>query len=320
MFVTRAITDVGLERLRAVCDVDLWDEATPPPYETLVVRTSGCVGLLALLTDRVDAALLDACTDLRVVSNFAVGYDNVDVEACSARGIAVGHTPGVLTEATADLAFCLLIAAARHVPAAQQSVLRGEWRTWEPRGFLGRHLQFGTIGIVGMGRIGMALARRCHKGWGMHVLYADPRTNEDAERELHAQRVPLRQLLAQSDFISLHAPLVPETEYMIDAAALRAMKPTAVLVNTARGALVDQDALFDALTQGRLHAAGLDVTDPEPVATEDPLLHLPNCIVTPHIASATVRARDAMAEIAAENLILGIEGRALRHAVGRRVN
>ena len=318
VFVARLIPEAGLERLRAVCDVDVWEEPLPPSYEVLVERTKGCAGLLSLLSDRVDEALLNECPELRVVSNYAVGLDNVDVAACVSRGIAVGHTPGVLTEATADLALCLLLAAARLVPEAQESIRRGEWRTWQPMGFVGRDLKHATLGVVGMGRIGKALARRCFAAWGMHVLYADPERNEEADRELHAERVPLKQLLAQSDFISLHAPLTAETQLMIDADALRVMKPTAVLVNTSRGALVDQDALFDALSQGRIFAAGLDVTDPEPMVPEDPLLYLPNCVVTPHIASATMRARNAMAEIAADNLICGIEGRPLRHAVGRR--
>jgi lactate dehydrogenase-like 2-hydroxyacid dehydrogenase len=303
--------------LRRSLDVDVWAGSLPPPYEQLVERTRGCAGLLSLLTDRVDAALLDACPELRVVSNFAVGFDNIDVAACRSRGIAVGHTPGVLTEATADLAFALLISAARLVPEAQDSVKRGEWRTWEPLGFVGCDLHGATLGIVGMGRIGAALARRCAHGWGMRVLYSDPAPNEEVERELGAERVPLSELLAESDFVSLHAPLTAETELLVDAAALQRMKSTAVLVNTARGGLVDQDALFEALSSGQLFAAGLDVTDPEPMVPEDPLLHHPRCIVTPHVASATRRTRDAMAEIAADNLVCGIEGRPLRHAVGR---
>jgi len=320
VFVTRLIPEAGLERLRDACEVDVWGDPLPPPHETLVERSRGCVGLLTLLTDRVDAELLDACPDLRVVSNFAVGHDNVDVAACAARGVAVGNTPGVLTEATADLAFALLIAAARHLTEARDAVRRGAWRTWEPRGHVGRDLRHATLGVVGMGRIGQALARRCFGGWGMEILYTDPRPRGDVERELHAERLPLDQLLARSDFVSLHAPLTAETELLIDAEALALMKPTAILVNTARGGLVDQDALFDALTEGRLYAAGLDVTDPEPMVPEDPLLHHPRCVVTPHVGSATARARDAMAEIAAENLLRGIEGRPLLHPVGRHTS
>lgn len=317
VFVSRKIPETGMERLRAICDVDVWDEPLPPSYDELVARTRGCTGLLSMLTDRVDDALLTECADLRVVSNFAVGYDNVDVAGCVSRGIAVGNTPGVLTEATADLALCLLLAAARLLPEAQDSIKRGEWHSWEPLGFVGRDLQHATLGVIGMGRIGAVLARRCTAAWGMHVIYADPEPNEDIERELHAERLPLRQLLVQSDFISLHAPLTAESESLIDSEALSLMKETAILVNTARGGLVDQDALFDALTSGGIFAAGLDVTDPEPMYPEDPLLHLPNCVITPHIASATARARDAMAEIAADNVICGMAGRPLRHSVGR---
>ncbi len=316
IFVTRRIPEIGLHRLRESCEVDVWEDALPPSHANVMERTRDCVGLLSLLSDRIDVALLDACPALRVVANYAVGFDNIDVSACTERGIAVGNTPGVLTEATADLAFCLLIAAARSLGAAERSVRAGEWRTWEPRGFVGRDLTGATLGVIGMGRIGSALARRCHAGWGMRVLYAGPRAKPDVDTALGAQHVPLPQLLGECDFLSLHAPLTTATEHVIDARALALMKPSAVLVNTARGRLVDQTALHEALASGRLFAAGLDVTDPEPLSPDHPLLTLRNCIVVPHVGSATVGARDAMAEIAADNILRGISGEPLRHAVG----
>ncbi len=319
VFVTRIIPEEGLARVRAACDADVWDGPLPPSYETLVERTRECDGLLSLLTDRVDAALMDACPRLRVISNFAVGFNNIDIAAATERGLPVGNTPGVLTDATADMAFCLLIAAARQLVAAERSIRDGEWRTWEPMGFIGQDLVGATLGILGMGRVGAALAARCHHGFGMRVLYTDPLQNADVERDLGAERVAVERLLAESDFVSLHANLDDATRGMIDAAALAAMKPNAVLVNTARGPLVDQAALLHALRSGEIFAAGLDVTDPEPMAADDPLLAEPRCIVAPHIASATVRTRGAMAEIAADNLLAGLDGRPLRHSVNPEV-
>ncbi len=315
VFVTRRIPDAGLDALRAHCDVDVWQPDVPPAQEELLARARDCDGLVTLLSDRIDAALIAACPRLRVVSNYAVGVDNVDLRACAARGIAVGNTPDVLTDATADLALALLLAVARRLPEAERAVRSGAWRTWEPRGHVGLDLVGATLGVVGLGRIGAAFARRCRGAWGMRVLYAAPRRVVAAEEELAAEHVPLERLFAESDFVSLHAPLTPATRHVVDAAALARMKPTAVLVNTARGGLVDQEALHAALASGRLFAAALDVTDPEPLPPTHPLLALPNCLVLPHVGSATVRTRDAMARIAADNLLAGLAGRALPHAV-----
>jgi glyoxylate reductase len=319
VFVTRVIPSPGLDRILHAADTEVWHDPLPPPYEALRERASKCEGLLSLLTDRIDAALLDACPQLRVVSNYAVGFNNVDVEAATARGVAVGNTPGVLTEATADLAFALLIAAARRVVEGHGYAASGRWRTWEPLGHIGQDLEGRTLGVVGLGRIGQALAKRCRGGWGMQVLYNDLHRNEQAERELGARRVDLPELLAESDFVSVHANLTPATRHMFDAAAFRRMKRTAVFVNTARGPFVDEKALYEALRDGVIFAAGLDVTDPEPPAPDNPLLTLPNCVVAPHIASATVKTRNSMAEIAADNLLAGLEGRALRHWVNPEV-
>jgi glyoxylate reductase len=312
VFVTRVIPAAGLDRVRAACDAAVWLEQLPPPYDLLRQKLADCEGVLSLLTDRIDAALMDACPRLRVVSNFAVGFNNIDVAAATERGIAVGNTPGVLTDATADMAFCLLIAAARRVVEGHRYTLAGQWKTWEPLGHIGQDLAGKTLGIVGMGRIGFALAKRCRGGWGMRVLYHDVRSNEPAERELAATRVELDELLAESDFVSLHTDLNQTTRGMFNAAAFRKMKSTAVFVNTARGPLVVQRDLYEALRDGVIFAAGLDVTDPEPPSPDDPLLELPNVVIAPHIASATVSSRNGMAEIAADNLILGLEGKPLR--------
>jgi glyoxylate reductase len=311
VFVTRVIPEVGLARIRAKTDAEVWPDPLPPPASVLRQKLAGCDGLVSLLTDVLDAPVLDLAPRLKVISNYAVGFNNVDVAAATERGIAVGNTPGVLTDATADMAFCLLIAAARRVVEGHQYTLSGRWKTWEPLGHLGQDLQARTLGVVGIGRIGYALARRCRFGWDMRVLYHDVRANAQAESELGARRVDFETLLRESDFISLHADLNPQTRGMFGADQFRRMKRTAVLVNTARGPLVDQKALAEALKAGTIFAAGLDVTDPEPPAPDDPLLKLPNVVVAPHIASATVQARDEMARICADNLLAGLRGERL---------
>jgi glyoxylate reductase len=311
VFVSRRIPAAGLDRIASACDADVWPDQLPPPYEVLLARVKDCDGLVALLTDRVDAALLDAAPRLKVVSNYAVGFNNVDVAAATARGVCVGNTPGVLTDATADMAFCLLIAAARRLVDGHQYGQAGKWKTWEPLGHLGQDLSDKTLGVVGMGRIGFALARRCHFGWGMDVLYFDQRRNREAEDEVGARIVTLVQLLNQSDFVSVHTDLNLTTQGLFNAARFREMKRTAVFVNTARGPVVVEKDLIDALNQGVIFAAGLDVTDPEPPPPDSPLFRTPNLIVAPHIASATVGTRDAMAAICADNLLAGLEGRDL---------
>lgn len=311
VFVTRVLPDAGMKHIKEACDADIWTDPLPPPPAILRQRIADCDGLVSLLTDKIDGPLLDKAPRLKVVSNFAVGFNNIDVQACTERGICIGNTPGVLTDATADMAFCLLISSARRVVDGHAYSLSGKWKTWEPLGHLGQDLQGKTIGIVGMGRIGYAMAKRCHGGWDMQVLYHDVHRNEHAERDLKARQVDLDTLFAQSDFISLHTDLNEETRGMIGAAQLAKMKKTAVLINTARGPLVDQKALCQALKAGTIFAAGLDVTDPEPPAPDDPILKCPNLIVAPHIASATFSTRNNMAEICAKNLIAGITGQSL---------
>src|SRR5262245_2149930 len=311
VFVTRRIPEAGLPKIRQHCDAEVWPEQLPPPADVLPAKAAGCDGLVSLLTDKIDLALLDAAPRLKVVSNFAVGFNNVDVAAATARGVAVGNTPGVLTDATADMAFCLLIAAARRVVEGHDYGKAGRWKTWEPLGHLGQDLHGRTLGVVGMGRIGFALARRCHRGWDMRILYHDKYCNELAERQLGATQVDLDTLLAESDFVSVHTDLNDQTRGLFNLARFRQMKRTAVFVNTARGPIVVAKDLVEALKTGVIFAAGLDVTDPEPPAADSPLYSLPNLVVAPHIASATVGTRNAMAEICANNLLAGVTGRKL---------
>jgi glyoxylate reductase len=312
-FVTRSLPGPALDQLRARHEVDVWPERLPPPYEELAARAAGVEGLLTLLTDRVDAALIEHCPRLRVISNYAVGYDNIDVDAAAARAIAVGNTPDVLTEATADLTWALLLAAARKLPEAIESVRAGDWLTWEPGRYLGAAVQGGVLGIVGLGRIGRAVARRA-SGFDMTVLYAGGGSSAGGSQAL-ASEVSLDQLLEGSDFVTLHCPLTPTTHHLIDAAALARMRSTAILINTARGPIVDPVALREALETGQIAGAALDVAEPEPLSPDDPLLSAPGLIVAPHIGSATRVAREQMAALAVENLLAGLDGRPLPHQV-----
>jgi lactate dehydrogenase-like 2-hydroxyacid dehydrogenase len=313
VYVTRIIPEGGLRLVREACDAEIWEGETPPPREVLLERVRGVDGLLSLLTDKVDAELMDAAgPQLKVISNYAVGYNNIDVEAATERGIAVGNTPGVLTDTTADMAFTLLMAAARRVVEGVDYVQAGKWRTWGPTLLLGRDVHHATLGIIGFGRIGRTVAKRA-QGFDMKVLFYDPMVDaDDAEaRELGAESVDLDTLLAESDFVSVHVPLLDETHHMIGTEALRKMRSTAILINTSRGPVVDPDALYHALAGGEIAYAALDVTEPEPIDKDSPLLDLPNCIVVPHIASASIATRTRMAEIAAENLIAGLRGEPL---------
>ena len=309
VLVTRLIPEVGLRRIVQECQAEVWEEPLPPPRDVLLEKIAGCEGILSLLTERIDAELMDAAgPQLKVISNFAVGFNNVDVAEATRRGIRVGNTPGVLTEATADMAFALLISASRRIVEAQDYIREGNWKTWEPLGHIGQDLVGKTLGIVGMGRIGHALARRCHGGWNMRILYVDKFRNEAAEQDFDAQHVEWNTLLSESDFVSVHVDVNSETEGMFDRDAFAQTRPTAVFVNSARGPIHNQQDLYDALVQGEIFAAGLDVTNPEPLDLEDPLLKLSNCVIAPHIASGTVSSRNGMAEIAADNLLAGVRG------------
>ncbi len=320
VFVARLIPDAGLDLVTEFCNADVWQDELPPPPATLAERVRGVEGILSLLTDRIDGAVLAAAgPQLRVISNFAVGFDNIDLAAATAARIPVGNTPDVLTEATADFAFTLLLAAARRLCEGVRYAQAGRWRTWGPRLLLGQDVSGATLGIIGFGRIGKEMARRA-QGFSMRVLYYDPACPDDpAAASLDAACTDLDTLLAESDFVSIHTPLLPATRHLIDAAALRKMKPTAVLINTARGPIVDHDALTAALQEGVIGYTALDVTEPEPLPADHPLYTLENVIIAPHMASATVATRDKMARMAAENLIAGLRGERLPHCVNPQV-
>lgn len=306
VLITRMIPDAGLERIREHCDTDIWLNARPIPYETLLRRVQGIDGLVCLLSDQIDAQVMDtAGPSLKVISQYAVGFDNIDIEAAEERGIPVGHTPGVLTESTADMTFALMMVIARRVLEGVEYVRAGKWRTWGPTLFMGHDIHGKTLGIVGLGRVGKAVAERA-KGFKMRVLAYDPSCTEGEADEVGASLVLLEELLRESDFISLHVPLTEETRGMIDGDALAKMKPSAFLINTARGQVIDQAALTQTLQHKEIAGAALDVTDPEPISVRDPLLNLNNVIVLPHIASATFDTRDKMAVMATDNLMAGL--------------
>lgn len=318
VFITRQLPEEALSIVRAATESEVWPEDRAVPRDLLLRQVSNADGLLCLLTDRIDAEVLDHAPHLRVVSQMAVGVDNIDVAACTARGVPVGNTPGVLTETTADLAFVLLLATARRVGEAEQYLRSGQWRTWSPMLLTGPDVHHATLGIVGMGRIGYEMARRAH-GFEMTLLYQSRSRHEAAERDFNARRVDLETLLTESDFVSLHTPLTPETRRLIGAEQLARMKPSAILINTARGPVVDQAALNTALQERRIAGAGLDVFDVEPLPMDDPLLQRDNVVLLPHIGSASIATRTRMAVIAAENLVAGIQGRPLPHPVNPEV-
>ena len=320
VFVSRIIPDAGLGPVTEACEAEVWQDELPPPRDALLGAIAGCDGVLTLLTDRVDDEFLDqAGSQLKVVSNFAVGFDNIDVAACTKRGIPVGNTPGVLTETTADLAWALLMAAARRLPEADHYVRAGKWKTWGPMLLMGPDVHGATLGIIGFGRIGQAVARRA-RGFGMRILYHDPhRVTPAVEAEYRAEYRTLEGILPESDFVSLHVNLSPQTKGLINAERLGWMKRTAILVNTSRGPVVDSMALVDALRDGVIAGAGLDVTDPEPLPADHPLVGLDNCLVVPHIASASRATRGKMAEMAAANLLAGVRGQRLPTPVNPEV-
>jgi glyoxylate reductase len=318
IFVTRIIPERGSDMLRETCEVTVWQEELPPPREALLRELASADGLLCLLTDPIDADVIRAAPTLKVISQMAVGFDNIDLAAATARGIPVGYTPGVLTETTADFAFALLMAAARRISEAERYARAGKWKTWGPTLLMGHDVHGATLGIIGFGRIGRAVAWRA-RGFAMRLIYHDPSTDADVARQMGAEPRSFEEVLAESDFLSLHVPLTPRTQHMIDAQALRRMKPTAVLINTARGPVVDQRALYEALASRQIAYAALDVTDPEPIAPDDPLLALDNCLIVPHIASSSVETRTRMAVMAAENLLAGLRGERMPHCANPAV-
>ena len=320
VFIARFMPEEYLTQARTACQIDLWPDDLPPPRDVLLERVWGVDGILSLLTDKIDSAVMDAAgPGLKVISNCAVGFDNIDVSEATRRSIPVGNTPGVLTDTTADFAFALLMAAARRVVEGHNYVLAGRWNTWGLTQLLGQDVSGATLGIIGFGRIGKAVAKRA-LGFDMRILYYDPMCEDDPyAAQIGARCVDLNTILTQSDYLSLHVPLYKDTVHFIGEAELAKMKPTAVLVNTARGGVVDPDALYRALRDGVIGYAALDVTEPEPIPLDHPLLSLENALIAPHIASASVQTRGKMIEIALANLLAGVRGEQLRHCVNPQV-
>ncbi len=316
VYATRVIPDNGMELIRQSCKLDCWPEDSPVPRNVLLEKVKGVDGILSMLSDLIDADVMDAAGDqLGVISNYAVGYDNIDVEAASERGIAVCNTPGVLTNATADLAFALLMAAARRLIEGADYVRDDKWITWGPKLFRGYDVWNATLGIIGLGRIGAAVAKRA-RGFNMRVLYHNNGRKSKHESECGAVMAEsLDHMLVESDYVSLHCPLNDDTKGMINSSVFKKMKRSAILINTARGPIVDTDALYEALENKEIAYAALDVTDPEPLRADHKLLTFPNCIVIPHLGSATYSTRDKMAEIAAQNLITVLNGEERRFRV-----
>jgi len=309
VYVTRELPERGMKIIRENFDVEVWPEYGPPPKEEIIEKAKDVDALVTLLSDKIDVEVFDSAPKLKIVAQMAVGFDNIDVNEATKRGIYVTNTPGVLTETTADFAWALLMAVARRVVEADKYVRSGRWKVnWHPSMLLGRDVHGATLGIIGAGRIGAAVARRA-KGFNMKILYNSRTRKADLEKELGAKYVDLENLLRESDFVSIHVPLTKETYHMINEERLKLMKRTAYLINTSRGPVVDEKALYKALKEGWIAGAALDVFEQEPTPADNPLLKLENVVVAPHISSASYETRSRMAEMAAENLVAFFEGR-----------
>lgn len=309
VFVTREIPESGLKIIMEHFDVEVWPEYGPPPKQVIVEKARDADALVTLLTDKIDLEVFNAASNLKIVAQMAVGYDNIDVEEATKRGIYVTNTPGVLTETTADLTWALLMAIARRIVEADRYVREGKWKiAWHPKMLLGKDVYGATLGIIGAGRIGSAVARRA-KGFNMRILYYDIVRRPEMEKEVGAEFVDLNTLLRESDFITIHVPLTKDTYRLIDAEKLKLVKRTAYIINTSRGQVIDEVALYKALKEKRLAGAALDVFEKEPISMDNPLLELDNVVLTPHIGSASYETRSKMAEMVATNLIEFFRGR-----------
>ena len=308
VYVTRLMGQEALDRIQQETEMKVWEDELPPPYEVLKREATEVEGLVTMLEDRIDLELMEAAPKLKVISQMAVGFDNIAVEEATRKGIPVGHTPGVLSKTVADFAFALILATARRVLESDRFTRQGKWRAWHPRAFLGFDVYGSTLGIIGLGGVGLEVAKRA-QGFDMEIMYYDVAPRPDAEEQYGLKYVPdVSSVLRNADFVTLHAPLMPETYHLIGEKELAMMKSTAILINTARGPLVDPKALHQALKNGIIAAAALDVTEPEPIASDDPLLELDNLIIAPHIASASVATRARMSMMAADNLLAGLRG------------
>jgi glyoxylate reductase len=318
VYVNRLIPEEALKKLAQSCDYRIWEGELTVPRDVLLKEVPEIDALLSLLTDKIDAPIMDAAPRLRVISNMAVGFDNIDVREATRRKIVVCNTPGVLTETTADFAFALLLAAARRVAEGERNVKEGKWKTWGPMTLLGLDVHHATLGIIGLGRIGAEVAKRA-KGFDMKTLYYDSVRRPELEKTLGVEFMDLKTLLGESDFVTVHAPLLPETYHLIGEEQFKIMKKTAIVVNTARGPILDPKALYNALRNHQIAYAALDVTEPEPIPLSDPLLTLNNILIVPHIASASVATRTKMALMAVDNLLAALKGERPTHIVNPEV-
>lgn len=316
---TRKLPDPLIERVKDDYEIVMWEkEEEPMPRERLLKEVEDADALFVTVSDQIDEELIESAPKLKVISTMAVGYDNIDIAAATKRGILVGHTPGVLTEAVADFTFALLMATARRITEGEKVIRQNQWKSWGPFMLTGQSVYGATIGIIGMGRIGEAVARRA-KGFNMNILYHNRTRKPEAEAELGATYCSLEELLRQSDFVVLLAPATPETYHMIGKEQFDMMKESCVFINTSRGTNVDERALYEALKNKKIFAAGLDVFEKEPITSDHPLLELDNVICQPHIGSATIATRMKMANVAIDNIIRGLNGQPLLHTVNEDV-
>lgn len=318
VFVTRQLPGKGLERLKAIADVEVNLEDRVLTRDELLKGVRGKDGVISLLNDRMDGEVMDTSKKLQVISNFAVGFDNVDLKAATDRGIYVTNTPEVLTESVADLALALMLGVARRMTEADQFLRQGKWEGWAPMLLLGNDVYNKALGIVGLGRIGAGVAKRA-KGFNMRLIYFDAVRNEKLEKELGVTYTSFETLLKQSDFVSIHVPLLPSTRHMFGEKEFKLMKPTAYIINTSRGPVVDEKALAEALKKKIIAGAGLDVFEKEPIDPDNPLLKLENTVLLPHVASGTVETRTAMADLAVENLMSVLQGKMPPSLVNKEV-
>ncbi|MDX6152195.1 D-glycerate dehydrogenase [Marinococcus sp. PL1-022] len=314
VFVTRPMPHWLTEKLEQEAVVDVWDKNEAVPEEELVRRTAEADGLFCTVSEPVTRNVIEQAPRLKIIATMAVGYNNIDLEAAEEKGVKVAHTPGILTETTADLTFALLMTAARRLPEAMDTIRQNEWGSWAPFAFTGQDIYGATLGIIGMGRIGEAVAKRAG-GFDMNILYHNRSRKREAEERTGAVYAELNELLEQADFICVLAPATPETEKLINAEAFRKMKKSAVFINTSRGTTVDEQALVDALREGEIFSAGLDVFENEPIGADHPLLSLSNVVVLPHIGSASEKTRREMADMTADHILQGLQGLPLTHEV-----
>lgn len=321
VFVTRNIPATGIDLLKQEnISVEIWPHDHPLPQDELIKEAKKATAVLCLGTDKIDAFFLNECKHLDIISQFAVGYDNINVAEATKLGIPLGYAPGAMSDATADIAFGLMIAVSRKFFYNHKKILKGEWSYFRPLANLGIELKNKTLGIFGLGRIGIEMAKRCKGAYNMNIIYSNRNRNEEAEKTLNAKRVTFDELLQQSDVISVHSALSPETKGIFNKQAFWQMKPTSIFINTARGPVHNEPDLIEALNKGTIWGAGLDVTDPEPMKQDNPLLEMENVAILPHIGSATIEARSEMSKLAALNIVEYYKGNNIPHQINPEVN